>query len=187
MGVTTRNIFSGPATVHVGIEGVTEPADALAAMPAGWRDIGGTTGGARLSVNLEYFDLQVDQVPESVGKQITNRTSTVATTMAEPTLANWAAAINELAAAVVTAGDTDTLEPSELVPGADPNYVAVCLTGPGPDGKRRRFILRRALSTESIESQHSKTEQTGIPVTWTGHYVSPSVRPFVMMDTAPAA
>ena len=191
MGVNVRNLIAGPATVHVALEGATEPADALVAMGAGWRDLGGTTGGVRQIVNREIFNLEVDQIPEPVGARVTNRGAQVATTMAEATLENWAIAMGELETAVVSSGVapaavTETLEPTEIDPTGEPTYVAVCITGPGPDGKTRRVILRRVLSTESIESQNSKTEQTGIPVTFTAYRVSDSVRAMKMMDTAPA-
>jgi hypothetical protein len=186
MAVTARNIFAGPVDVHVAPFGAEEPADAVAPLSAAWRDVGGTSGGTRLLLNQTYADLEVDQVPESVGSFPTGRTVQVATTMAESTLENWATALNELEDAVVTAGGTETLEPSNLSTDSEPNYGAVCLTGAGPSGKRRRFILRRALSVESIESDRNKTAQTGIPVTWKGHYVSPSIKPYRKMDTDPS-
>lgn len=190
-GVNVRNLIAGPAIVHVATFGAEEPADALEAMGAGWRNLGGTTGGVRQMVSREVFNLEVDQIFEPVGARITNRGAQIATTMAEPTLENWALAMGELEDAVVTTGSapaevTETLEPSEITPGTEPHYVAVCLTGPGPDGKTRRVILRKVLSTESIESANEKAGQTGIPVTFTAYRVSDSVRALKMMDTAPA-
>lgn len=190
-GVNVRNLIAGPAVVHVAPFGTAEPADALVAMGVGWRHLGGTTGGVRQMVNREIFNLEVDQIPEPVGARVTNRGAQVATTLAEPTLQNWALAMGELEAAVTSTGVapaavTETLEPSEIDQASEPNYVAVCITGPGPNGKTRRIILRKVLSTESIESANEKAGQTGIPVTFTGYRVSDSIRALKMMDTAPA-
>lgn len=191
MAVNVRNLIAGPAIVHVGAFGVEEPDDALVAMPAGWRDLGGTTGGVRQIMNRDIFNLEVDQIPEPVGARVVGRGAQISTTMAEPTLDNWALAMGELEDAVVSSGAapaavTESLEPSEIDPSTEPNYVAVCLTGPGPDGKTRRVILRKVLSTESIESANEKAGQTGIPVTFTAYRVSQSIRALRMMDTAPA-
>lgn len=190
-GVNVRNLIAGPAIVHVAAFGAEEPADALVAMGVGWRNLGGTTGGVRQVINREIFNLEVDQIPEPVGARITNRSAQVATTMAEPTLQNWALAMGELESAVTTTGVapaavTETLEPSDIDLTAEPHYVAVCITGPGPDGKARRVILRKVLSTESIESANEKSGQAGIPVTFTAYRVSDSIKAMKMMDTAPA-
>lgn len=186
MAVTSRNIFAGPVDVHVAVFGAAEVADATEPLGAEWRDVGGTSGGVRMIINQTFADLEVDQVPEAVGSFPTGRDVRIATTMAESTLENWATAVNELAESVVTTAGTDSFEPSNLSTDSEPNYVAVCLTGAGPSGKRRRFYLRRALSVESVESDRTKTAQTGIPVTWRGHYVSPSIAPYRKLDTDPA-
>jgi hypothetical protein len=186
MTVNPDNIIAGPARVAVAVFGTPEPATATEALGVGWRDVGGTTGGVQYRVNRSTFELEVDQVPEPVGARITSRRPSIATTLAESTLENWAIALGELETAVVTAAGTSTLEPGNLDSASEPNYVAVCITGPAPEGGTRRVIVRKTLSTETIETANAKAAQSGIPVTFTGYRVSDSVKAFAFIDTAAA-
>jgi hypothetical protein len=47
---------------------------------------------------------------------------------------------------------------------------------------RRRFIVRRCLSNDKVESTYKKDSQTLFTVKWQGFYVSPSIAPFKTID-----
>jgi hypothetical protein len=186
MAVTTTNLIQGPATLYSGLVGATEPTDALvnAAPAAGWTDVGGTTGGATLAVNLTLAELDVDQVLDIVGDVITGRNVTVQTNLAEATLLNLAKALN-VADTVVTTGTSPagpTLEPVSDVSSFTPAYRAYILDGIAPAGFRRRIILRKAIQTASSALAHSPSTQTVIPATFRTTYVSASIKPFKIVD-----
>jgi hypothetical protein len=68
-----------------------------------------------------------------------------------------------------------------------PTYKALIVHGWAPQSaagvtKRRMFIIRKVLSTAQIGVPYKKDGQTVIPVTWTGHYVSGSIRPYHIVD-----
>jgi hypothetical protein len=174
--VTGSNLIQGPASLWAGDFGVTEPATIATAPGAGWEDIGGTKDGVMLGVNDTYTVLSVDQIIYEVERRRTERVVTVKTAMAEATLENLARAINNTApaAGVLTADDGLTA--------FNPPYGAILLDGIAPGGFRRRFIGRKTLSTDSVEMAYKKDGQTLIPVTWSIHWVSASIRPFIVTD-----
>lgn len=178
MPVTTTNLIQGPATMYLGIFGVTEPATVATAPGAGWVDVGGTQDGVGLSVEMEFSELEVDQIVDIPGQRVTKRLTKIKTNLAEATLANLANALNELAATVVANKFTPTNGSSVFTP----NYSAVLLDGIGAGGFRRRVIVRKALQTGNVETSYKKDEQTLWPVEFVGHYVSSSIPPFTVED-----
>lgn len=186
MSVTTTNLIQGPATLYSGLVGAVEPTDALVgtAPGAGWTDVGGTTGGVTLTVNLTLAEYDVDQVLDVVGDVITARNVTIATNLAEATLLNLAKVLN-VADAAVTSGTTPagpTLEPVSDVTAFTPVYRAYILDGLAPGGFRRRVIVRRAIQTAAAALPHSPSAQTVIPATFRSTYVTASVKPFKIVD-----
>lgn len=176
MTVTVTNLLAGPATLYLADFGTAEPATADATPGVGWTDAGGTDGGARLVVSQTYTPLTVDQIAGPVGSRLTDRTVTVATSLAEATLANLRRALNQT-------GTGTTLEVDSEISNEEPEYAAVMLVGQKPGGGNRLVILRRALSTESIEMAWTKDGKTMIPVTFSGYYVSSSVSSLKIDDT----
>ncbi len=189
MGVTATNLIAGAATLHVGDFGAAEPLDTAVATDLDdevWRDLGGTNDGVTLTVSREYMKLAVDQTVDAPGRRMTERDVTVATNLAEGTLENLALAMAQAESSVTTGGTGATAYAAmELLgddSGAEPDYVAVCLRGRAPKGKKRSVFVRKALSTEEVESAYTKDGQTFIPVTFAAHWVSPSVRPVKVVD-----
>lgn len=176
MGVTSTNLIQGPATLYVGPFGTAEPATLAAAPGTGWIDVGGTKDGIELAVADEYAVLSVDQIIYEIERRRTGRVLTIKTTMAEATLDNFAAAINN------TAPAAGALVLDDGLAAFAPAYRAAILDGLAPGGFRRRVILRKTLSTDSVGTAYKKDGQTLIPVTFTGHWVSTSVRPLVVTD-----
>lgn len=183
MSVTTTNLIMGPATVYLGTFGATEPADAdVNTTPAAsaWTDLGGTDGGIKLTVDQKYTELSVDQIVDRVGSRLTSRGFTVTTSLAEPTLANLSAALN--GGTVATGSGYSSYEPNYASSATQPDYSALLFDGYAPDGMRRRVILRKALSTDKVESSYMKDKQTFFTVVFTGHYVSSVVAPIHVVD-----
>lgn len=178
MTVTTTNLLQGPADVWTGTFGVTEPANAAATPGTGWVNAGATDGGVTLTLGQTYSNMTVDQVAMPVGSRLTEQNASVATTLAEATLANIRVALNQAISAATTAefGGDDIVN-------SDPTYQAVLLKGRAPGGTGRIVILRRTLSTESIGVPFQKDGKTVIPVTWTAYYVSSSIKAVKIDDT----
>src|SRR5690606_26680444 len=109
-----------------------------------------TQEGAELGIADEYAVLSVDQVVYEIERRRTGRVLTIKTSLAEATLENLAHAINNTApaAGVLTADDGLTA--------FAPAYKAVLLDGIAPGGFRRRIILRKCLSTDSVAMAYKK-------------------------------
>lgn len=176
MTVTVTNLLAGPATaVHVGLTGTTEPVG-WAAPGAGFRDIGGTQGGLRVLADRELFRMEVDQIPMRVGSDLVMEDFSVQTSLAEATLDNYALTVNAADDAVdeSTAGQR-RLSLGKADTAAAPVYRCLIIDGRAPNGKKRRVIVRKVLSTASVEVGKQRGGQTVFPVTWTAHYVSASI------------
>jgi hypothetical protein len=177
MPVTSTNLIQGPATLYYAPFGSAEPASIGTAPAAPYVDLGGTNDGVTLNVSQDWAQLGVDQLVDTPESRRTGRTITIATNLAEATLANWAIALNNSAP---TAGKLTLDEGGPLA--FQPAYGAIILDGIAPGGFRRRFVGRKVLSTESVESAYKKDDQTLIPVTFTLHWVSSSIRLFDVTD-----
>lgn len=178
MVVTATNLIQGPATIYAGAFGATEPATVGAAPGVGWTDLGGTKEGVTLNIEQTFSDLTVDQIIDVIARKRTGRNINVATSLAEPTLANLAPAIgNSEAVANVL-----ELDNGDAAAGYSPDYGAILLDGIAPGGFRRRIILRKTLQTGNIALAYTKDGQTVIPVTFSLHWVSTSIAPMKIED-----
>jgi hypothetical protein len=183
--VSPDNLIQGPATLYRGAYQAVEPLDtnaALNATPAAssWTDVGGTTDGVKLAIANTYGELEVDQIVEVVGSRLTKRDTTVETNMAEVTLENLAYALNGGTSASGTG--YKSYEPAAADSATQPTYSAVLFDGWAPSSFRRRFIVRKVLSTDSIELAYTKDKQTVLAVKLKAHYVSSAVRPYKIID-----
>lgn len=176
MVVTATNLIQGPATIYFGTFGVTEPATVATVPGAGWTDFGGTKEGITLKIDQEWADLTVDQIIDVIQRRRTGRTIAVATSLAEPTLANLASAIGN------SAPVAQVLELDNDISAFQPTYSAILFDGVAPGGFRRRVIVRKTLQTASIELAYKKDGQTVIPVEYSLHWVSTSIKPFKIED-----
>lgn len=95
MAVRTSNLLMGPAELFAGPFGAVEPALATATIPPVFRDLGGTDGGATLTMSQTYTPMTVDQVAMAVGARLTEQGVRVSTSLAESTLANLRLALNQ--------------------------------------------------------------------------------------------
>lgn len=176
MAVTSTNLIQGPATLYWAPFGSAEPLTIATAPAAPWVDLGGTKDGVEMGIADEYSVLSVDQIVYEVERRRTNRVLTIKTNLAEATLENMARAINN------TAPAASALTLDDGLTAFAPSYGAILLDGIAPGGFRRRAILRKTLSTDSVASSYKKDGQTLIPVTFTGHWVSANIKPLVVTD-----
>jgi hypothetical protein len=193
VAVTTTNLIMGPAALYTGAFGETEPAvtaEGIGAAPSSddWTDVGGTTDGLSLKIAQEYKELEVDQIVDVPGRRLTKRDFSLETNMAEPTLENLSVALNGGTVTVGTSGaaGTTTYEPDDTTSATQPTYRALIVDGYSPDSNRRRVIVRKVLSTAGVETAYKKDDQTVFKVTFSAHYVSPSIKPFKIVDETPA-
>lgn len=184
--VTTANFIAGPADIYIGAFGATEPnetAVGLAAVPSSgqWRDLGGTAEGLTVSITQEFFELACDQILEVPGRRPTKRDIVATTNLAEPTLENLAVAMNAGSIDTATSG-VKKLSPVTGGSATTPNYKALIVDGGAPDLKRRRVVFRKTLSTGSPELAYKKDAQTFLQVQFASHYVSTSIKPYIVLD-----
>jgi hypothetical protein len=185
MAGSTQNLIQGVGYLYHAPLGTTEPADsALGDAPESpFRALGFTKEGVTLTVTQEYEEQEVDQIVDRAGSRLIKREVKIATNLAEGTLENWAAAMNELEEAITSGAGSASFEPSA---GPDlqgePNYALLLFDGFAPNGKARRVIIRRALQVGEVEAAFTKEGQTVYPVEFAGHYVSETVAPYKIVD-----
>lgn len=187
MAVTVSNLTQGPGTLYYGAYGATEPAaSAVASTPSAstWTDVGGTDDGCTLTIEMAYSELKCDQVVDVPGRRLTKRDTQISTNMVEPTLNNLALALN--GGTVTDETGYSTYDPADDTASTQPTYRALILHGwAAGAGLRAMVVVRRALSISGIETPYKKEDQTLIPVTLAGHYVSASIKPFrVIYETS---
>lgn len=177
MTVTSTNLIQGPATLYWAAFGATEPAT-VATVPDDevWTDLGGTDGGVDFEVADEYSELTVDQLVYVAERRRTLRRVRAKTALAEATLENLARATNN------SAPTSHVMEGDDGLTAFAPAYGAILLDGIAPGGFRRRIILRKTLSIETMSTSYKKDGKTMIPATWEIHWVSPSIKPFKIED-----
>ena len=191
MAASATNIIAGAATLWRGDLGAAEPPDTDVNAdfdPEVWTDLGGTDDGVTSTVSHEWFEARMDQVIDVPERRKTSRTITVATNLVEGTLENLLLAIAQSADTIVSGGTGATANRSFEAQGDDsgaiPDYSAIILRGRAPAGKTRLFIVRKVLQTEDVESAYKKDDQWLIPVTFSAHWVSSTVRPFKVVEDA---
>jgi hypothetical protein len=183
MSVTVSNLIMGPATLYIGAFGAAEPADtAINDTPAAsaWTDLGGTQDGVKMTIDQTYSPLEVDQVVDEAGARLTKRLFTVETNLAEATLENLTYLLNDGTPA--SGAGYKSFEPIYASSATQPTYRALVLDGYAPQQFRRRFVVRRCLSNDKVETVYKKDSQTLFTVKWQGFYVSAGIAPFKTID-----
>ena len=183
--VTAGNLALGPADLYIGQFGATEPTDAAvtAAPPSGFTGVGGTLNAVTFTLTPTYKELTVDQIVYDIERRLTNMQITVATQLAEVTMSNLSYSLNNTSNATTGTTAFNAMELPVVNSGVTPNYVSLLFDGWGPNGKRRRVIVRKCLSTAAVGTADSKDGQKVYPVTWTAHYVSSAINPFHVVDS----
>jgi len=182
MSVTVTDLTQGPATIYTGLFGAAEPLETAVndtPQASAWGDVGGTTDGLKLVIKTTFKDLEVDQLIDVPGTRPTLREITMETNMAEPSLDNLKYALN--GGTISTGVGWRAFEPVDSDAATQPNYSALLVHGWFGTG-RRMVVVRKVLSVEGTETQYKKDGQTVFKVTIKGFYVSPSIRPFRIID-----
>lgn len=186
MSVNPGNLAGGPATLYSGAYSATaalEPSDAqVNGTPAAsaWTDAGGTLGGLTLNYTQKFLELTVDQITEVCERRKTNTEVSIDTQLAEITAANMALAIGT--GTLTTGANFASFDPGDSVAGLAPTYKAFVMDGQGPSGFKRRVFLRKAISTANVKEMFALDKQNVVPVTFTAHYVSSTVRSWRYVD-----
>lgn len=181
---STQNLIQGVGFLYHAPAGTEEPSDsALGDPPASpFRALGFTQEGVNLTITQEYEEQEVDQLVDVPGRRLVKREVVIATSLAEATLENLAAALNELEGSVTSSTGTKTFEPRSSGLQGEPNYSILVMDGFAPNGKARRVIIRKALQGGEVKASQTKDGQTVFPVEFHGHYVSETVAPYKVVD-----
>ncbi len=184
-------VLQGSGRMYTGVfsaTGANEPAlSAINSAPqaSAWTYTGFTSDGITLNIDQSFSEMRVDQLADRVGTKLTERQLTCQANLAEATLQNLTLGLN--GGTITTAAGYSYYEPVYDGTELQPTYIAVLFDGYAPASaagvsKRRRVILRKAISTESVESAYKKDSLTLVPVTFTSHYVSDTVASFRIID-----
>lgn len=186
-------LVMGPGTIYVGSYGAVEPTNGsvgTAPNSGVWTDVGGLLGGVELTVDQEWITVELKQIPDQPMRRLRKRRLTIKTQMAEPTLSNLAYALNDTTAISAGVGWSQ-FTPSDRSEASILTYNALIIDGWAPGWhttdyhhKRRRVIIRKALSIDNVELQYSKDGQSVFTVTWSCHYVDGTTPPFRIIDEA---
>lgn len=186
--VTKLNLLAGPGSLYFGDLDATLPLDtAVKDAPDSddFTDAGGTKDGLTVTVNQEFFALEVDQIADEVDHRMTKRQVQVKTNLAEGTLENLKLALN---GGVISTGGTGAtaFKKYALIPGQAamfPDGKIIIVDGWAPGGnKRRRVICKDVISIDNIESAYKKDDQWVYPVTFSARYVDDTTSPVDWVD-----
>ncbi len=184
MAVTVAELIVGPANVWHALytDVAAEPATPNDA-PVGWHDMGGTQDGVNLTIAQSFEQIMLDQILDIVMSVPNERTFNVEANIAQATLDHFKIVNN---GGTFTSGFTGTAwrayEPTVDLVNEDILYGKLLVRGKAPNGKLRDIILRRTAVTDDVEFAYQKAGLQVLGTTWTAHYVSPSVAPFMIKD-----
>lgn len=187
-----RSLVQGPGTIYIASFGAVEPSNgSVGSAPDSlvWTDLGATLGGVELSIETEYEEVELRQLPDRPMKRLKRRRLSIKTELAEPTLANLGYALNDTTSLSAGSG-WGAFAPADRSEGSVLTYNALIVDGwapgfkPGGQHKRRRLIIRKCLSVDTVQLKYSKDGQSTYTVTWTCHYVSSVIPPFRVIDQA---
>lgn len=183
MAVTIAELIVGPANVwhKLFTDGAAEPADPSVTPAAGWVDLGATHDGVNLTIAQSFEQITADQVVDVLMSVPNERTFNVETNLMQATLEKFKVVSN---GGTITSGvGFRQWEPIVDLVNTDVSYGALLIRGRAPaTGKMRDVIVRRTLVTNDVQFSYVKAGSLVLGTTFTGHYVSPSVAPFVIRD-----
>lgn len=184
MAVSVAELVVGPANLwrKPYTDPAIEPATPNAAPAAGWVDMGATSEGVNLTIAQSFNQITADQVVDVLMSVPNERSMSVETNLMQSTLERFKVVNN---GGTITSGvGFRQFEPITDLVEQDIEYGAVLVRGKGPLNQKRDVILRRVATTDDVEFSYNKGAAKVLGVTWTAHYVSSSVAPFVIRDAA---
>lgn len=174
MAGTATNILVSPAQVYVSATGTALPDEttvaAGATWGAGWTDLGYTLTPLAMGVDVETFELEVEQSPNPVAVLQTKQTATFEVTLAELTAANLKYALSSRSTITTVAAGAnqhgfDTLKVGGdiQIPYYQIGFEGVQLDASGNKLVKRLFIYKAVL-TMGGKLEFSKKAPAGIPL-----------------------
>jgi hypothetical protein len=184
VSVNVLNILAGPMDVFEAPVGTAEPtqADNLdnVVLNAAWRDCGGSNGGLKFVIAQSFGKVTADQTVDIIASLANERSVTAELSLLESTLANIKMSNN--GGTIVTGANTSKYEPITNTVSTPPDYRALLFRGVSAvNGKQGVVVLRRTLVTSDVAMTFKKDDATMLGVTYTSHYVSSSIPPFVIL------
>ena len=190
-GQAAYEVIMGVGTLYIGefsLTGAAEPSDIsvnTTPQASAWTHTGFTSDGVTFTANQTFSKMRVDQVADAVGAKMTERAVTVATNLAQATLENVLYSLNT--GTITTGSGFRSLEPEFDGDELQPTYRALIFDGFAPATsagvvKRRRFLVRKVLSVETVGIPYKKGDITLVPVTFESFYVSTTLAPFKIVD-----
>jgi hypothetical protein len=181
--VNTADMMIGPGKLRYAPVGTDDALIVATYTPnwTSWTEVGATDGGVQMSIAKDYANHSIDQVADWVASTITERHTTVQTSVVE--------AGNLAKLALVNNGGTTTpsfnpswakYEPTTDLIVTQETYISVALEGVTLAGKKRIIVARRVLNVDSVSWEHKKDGKTMYGLSFAGHYVSDTVAPFVV-------
>lgn len=184
MAVSVAELVVGPANLwrKPYTDSAVEPATPTVSPAAGWVDMGATSDGVNLTIAQSFQAITCDQVVDVLMSVPDERSMTVETNLMQPTLERFKVVNN---GGTITSGvGFRQFEPITDLVNTDIDYGAVLVRGKAPLGVLRDTILRRVATTDDVEFSYVKAGAKVLGTTWTAHYVSASIAPFVIRDAA---
>jgi hypothetical protein len=171
---TAANILVSPAQVYISATGVALPDEttvvAGATWGVGWTDLGYTLTPLALGVDVETFELEVEQTPNAVAMMQTKQTVAFEVTLAELTAANlkYALSSRSTIATVAAAANQHGFETLKVggdiqLPYFQIGFEGVALDAAGNKLVKRVFIYKSVL-TMGGKLEFSKKAPAGIPL-----------------------
>lgn len=164
MGNAT-NISLGAGTLYVAALGSTEPTDVTTALAAAWKEVGFTSEGSEISIDISTDPVEVAEEIDPVLHVMSGRTVTISFAMAENTARNLTLALN--GGTVSTAAGVTTYNPP--APGAAQRVMLVFVSEDGQE----RWIFRQCFQAGGVTVARRKgADYATIPVEFRAEKVS---------------
>ena len=171
---TATNILVSPAQVYISAVGIALPDEttvvAGASWGAGWTDLGYTLTPLAMGVDVETFELEVEQTSNPVAVVQTKQTASFEVTLAELTAANLKYAMSSRTTIVTVAAGANQHGFDTLKVGGDTQipYYQVGFEGVQFDATGNKLVKRmfiyKALMTMGGKLEFSKKAPAGIPL-----------------------
>jgi hypothetical protein len=174
MAGTAANIMVSPARVYISPLSTALPDEttiaADASWGASWTDLGYTLTPVALGVDVETFELEVEQTPNPVAMLQTKQVASFEVTLAELTAANLKYALSSRSTIATVAAAANQHGFDTLKVGGDTQipYYQIGFEGVQMDASGnkmvRRLIIYKAILTIGGKLEFSKKAPTGIPL-----------------------
>jgi hypothetical protein len=158
--LNSDSISLGPGLLYIAAVGATEPTDLAGAWDAGWTKVGYTKEGHTFTWDETFDGIFVAESKPPVLYDSSQVEITVAFEAAEITLENFQRAMNGGTVTAGTGVSTFTPRSSSTAPA----YIAL---GWESDDGEERFVVRKALQTDTVEISRKKSpDYATVPMTF---------------------